>query len=186
MCIRDSTYASPNDMYYAIATKSLSASTSVERMLTHKTSTMGNDDLVKMFNRQETKRRNPLNKTGVKVAGIDSILVSLAACCNPVPGDAIVGYISKGQGVKVHRADCPNIANETRLIDVEWEDVIDNKEYEAKLVVHSTDRNYLLSDIVTVVSQCKAGLLHVDSKVDDDKAVSYTHLFHDWNYLGIL
>lgn len=145
-------------------------------MLTHKTSTMGNDDLVKMFNRQETKRRNPLNKTGVKVAGIDSILVSLAACCNPVPGDAIVGYISKGQGVKVHRADCPNIANETRLIDVEWEDVIDNKEYEAKLVVHSTDRNYLLSDIVTVVSQCKAGLLHVDSKVDDDKVTATTKM----------
>ena len=170
------TYASPNDMYYAIATKSLSASMCVERMLTHKTSTMGNDDLVKMFNRQETKRRNPLNKTGVKVAGIDSILVSLAACCNPVPGDAIVGYISKGQGVKVHRADCPNIANETRLIDVEWEDVIDNKEYEAKLVVHSTDRNYLLSDIVTVVSQCKAGLLHVDSKVDDDKVTATTKM----------
>mgnify|MGYP000868537172 FL=1 len=70
-----------------------------------------------------------------------------------------------------------NIANEKqRLIDVEWDENIEQKTYEVKLVVRSTDRNFLLSDIVTVVSQCKAGLQHVDSGVEEDKISATTKL----------
>ncbi len=77
----------------------------------------------------------------------------------------------------MHRKDCPNIANEKqRLIDVEWDENIEQKTYEVKLVVRSTDRNFLLSDIVTVVSQCKAGLQHVDSGVEEDKISATTKL----------
>ncbi len=174
------TYPSYNDLLFAIATRSIQASTCIERLMNHKTSAgnMDNSELAKMFNRQqEQNRRKTISKSGVKVSGIDSMMVNLAHCCNPVPGDEIVGYITKGQGVRVHRIDCPNIINETqRLIHVEWEDVIENKEYEVKLVIHSTDRNFLLSDIVTVVSQCKAGLRHVDSKVDDDKITATTKM----------
>ena len=102
--------------------------------------------------------------------GIDTMMVNLAACCKPIPGDDIVGYVTKSQGVKVHRCDCPNIVNEkSRIIDVYWDDNLEEKDYEVEVLIASTDRSFLLSDIVTVVSQNKAGLIHVDSKVMDDK-----------------
>ena len=85
--------------------------------------------------------------------------------------------LPRGQGVKVHRADCPNIINEKqRLIPVEWDENIEQKTYEVKLIVKSTDRNFLLSDIVTVVSQCKAGLQHVDSTVEEDRISATTKM----------
>ena len=128
-----------------------------------------------MFNRQERKKKP--SATGIRVAGIESMKITLAACCAPVPGDEIIGYITKGAGVKVHRADCPNIINEKqRLIPVEWDENIEQKTYEVKLVIKSTDRNFLLSDIVTVVSQCKAGLQHVDSTVEEDKVSATTKM----------
>lgn len=171
-------FANYNDLMYAIGVKSVSLPAVIERLVKHKTSApLANDDLVELFNRQEANRRRIPSKTGVYVPGVDTMKVILASCCTPVPGDDIIGYITKGQGVKVHRKDCPNIAKEKeRLIDVFWEEEIEKKQYEVKLIVHSMDRNFLLSDIVTVVSQCKAGLNHVDSKVDDDKVTATTKM----------
>ena len=162
-------FATYNDIMYAIGTRVVSLQSVIDRLAKHKTfNTLDNENLIKMFNRQESRKRTP-SKSGIRVAGIDTIKVSLAACCSPVPGDEIVGYISTGQGVKVHRADCPNIVNtKERLIDVSWEEELEEKNYEVQLILHSSDRNFLLSDIVTIVSQCKAGLNHVDSKVDED------------------
>ena len=164
------TYPSLNDLYYAIGTKAISAAVVVDRLVNHTSSkSMDNEELVKMFNRNETKRKRP-SKCGVYVKGIDTMMVNLAACCKPIPGDEIVGYVTKSQGVKVHRCDCPNIINEkSRIIDVYWDDNLEEKDYEVEVLIASTDRSFLLSDIVTVVSQNKAGLIHVDSKVMDDK-----------------
>lgn len=166
------------DLLYAIGMKSVSLQAVIERLVKHKTSVLlDNEDLVNMFNRQESNRKKVPSKTGIVVAGIDSMMISLAACCTPVPGDAVIGYVSKGQGVKVHRKDCPNIINEKeRIIDVAWDEDIEKKQYEVKIAIVSMDRNFLLSDIVTVVSQCKAGLNHVDSKVDDDKVMASTKM----------
>lgn len=164
-------FSNGNDVLYAIGTKAISLQAVVERLLKHKTSgQMDNEDLMKMFNRQEGTKKRSVSKSGIHVNGVDSMMISLAACCSPVPGDDIVGYVSKGAGVKVHRRDCPNIIREkTRLIDVEWDSEIESKNYEVKLIVHSTDRSFLLSDIVTVISQCKAGLYHIESTVSEDK-----------------
>lgn len=171
-------FSNINDLLYAIAVKSISLPTVIDRLVKHKTSTpMDNENLVELFNRQEANRRHVPSKSGVYVPGVDTMKVSLASCCTPVPGDEIIGYVSKGQGVKVHRKDCPNIQREkARLIDVYWEEEIEQRQYEVKLVVYSMDRNFLLSDIVTVVSQCKAGLNHVDSKVNDDRLTATTKM----------
>ena len=169
-------FSNVDDLMYAIGVKQISLPAVIDRLAKHKTAVpLDNEELAKMFNRQDRKKK--VSSSGIKVAGIDSMKISLAACCSPVPGDEVVGYISQGQGVKVHRKDCPNIANEKqRLIDVEWDENIEQKTYEVKLVVRSTDRNFLLSDIVTVVSQCKAGLQHVDSGVEEDKISATTKL----------
>lgn len=169
-------FNSYQDLMYAIGVKQVSLPAVIDRLAKHKTSiAIGNEELVKMFNRQDRKRK--ISSTGIHVSGIDTIKISLAACCSPVPGDNIVGYISKGQGVKVHRCDCPNIIHEKqRLIDVAWDEEIEQKTYEVKLILRSTDRNFLLSDIVTVVSQCKAGLQHVDSTVEEDRISAITKM----------
>lgn len=171
-------FSNYNDLMYAIGVKSISLPAVIERLVKHKTNAaLDNNDLVELFNRQEANRRKTISKSGVYVAGVDTMKVSLASCCTPVPGDEIIGYVSKGQGVKVHRIDCPNIQKEKeRLIPVYWDENIEQKQYEVKLVIHSMDRNFLLSDIVTIVSQCKAGLNHVDSKVNDDKITATTKM----------
>ena len=161
-------YNSYQDLLYGIGAKQVTIAAVIELLVKHKVSIpLDNEELAKMFNRQD--RKHKVSQSGIRVEGVDSMKITLAACCSPVPGDEVVGYISKGQGVKVHRRDCPNIQNEkARLIDVEWDENREQRTYEVKLVVRSTDRNFLLSDIVTVVSQCKAGLQHVDSSVNED------------------
>lgn len=169
-------FNSYQDLMYAIGVKQVSLIAVIDRLVKHKTSVpIDNNELVKMFNRQDRKRK--VSSTGIRVTGIDTMKISLAACCSPVPGDEIVGYVSKGQGVKVHRSDCPNIIHEKqRLIDVVWDEELEQKTYEVKLVLRSSDRNFLLSDIVTVVSQCKAGLQHVDSTVEEDRISAVTKM----------
>lgn len=173
---KELSFTSHTDLLYALGVKQVSLVSVIERLVKHKTTIpLDNDELVKMYNRVERKKRP--SKTGIVVEGIDSMKISLAVCCSPVPGDEIVGYISKGNGVKVHRKDCPNIAREKRrLIEVFWDEEIQQKTYEVKLVINSTDRNFLLSDIVTVVSQCKAGLQHVESTVEADKITTVTKM----------
>lgn len=169
-------FNSSQDLLYAIGVKQVSLPSVIDRLVKHKTSvSIDNEELAKMFNRQDRKKRP--SASGIRIEGVESMKVSLAACCSPVPGDEIVGYISKGAGVKVHRKDCPNIIRERkRLIPVEWDENIEQKTYEVKLVIKSTDRNFLLSDIVTVVSQCKAGLQHVDSTVEADRVSATTKM----------
>lgn len=183
-------FSSYQDLFYAIGCRQVSLISVIERLAKHKVTTpLNNEELQQMFNRQENRKRK-VSSSGIRVEGIDSMVISLANCCSPVPGDGIIGYITKGAGVKVHRDDCPNIVNETqRLIEVHWEDAIEPRNYEVKLLIKSSDRNFLLSDIVTVVSQCKAGLIHVDSSVDEDlisATTKMTVLVSDASQLKVL
>ena len=126
---------------------------------------------------------------GVSVEGIDSMMISFAGCCKPVYGDEIVGFISKGQGVKVHRKDCPNIIKEQRLINVYWDESAESKTYEANLLIYANDRNYLISDIVTIVSQCKVRLIGINSYVQNDRITAVIKLtveVHSLEHLRVL
>jgi GTP pyrophosphokinase len=90
----------------------------------------------------------------VQVKGVGNLLTQLARCCNPVPGDQIVGYITRGRGVTIHRRDCPNILSRTdkeRLISVEW-DRRSRETYPVKVRVRAWDRGGLLRDIASVVA----------------------------------
>ena len=97
----------------------------------------------------------------------------IAHCCLPVYGDHIAGYISKGDGVKVHRSTCPNIQSvKDRLIDVYWDEKKADRYYDSDLVVVARDRSFLLTDIVTVVSQCKVTIESVNAQVNHESLTS--------------
>ena len=165
-----------DDLYVGIAMKRVSLQSIVDRLVKKRSNLLEDQEIMKIYNKQPTHQAKH-SSCGVIVPGVDTIAVSLANCCRPIPGDPIIGYISKGQGVKVHRADCPNIINEKkRLIPVQWEEGLDEKQYEVNLIIHSDDRNYLLSDIVTTLQQCNVYLKHVDSAVDDGNLEATTKL----------
>lgn len=158
-----------NDLMYALGIKNITLNAVIDRLIKQRHN-MDNDEVVELLNRQEFLKRKTLSDSGVIVPGVDTMKVSLASCCLPIPNEKIIGYITKGSGVKVHRIDCPNIIHQKdRLIDVYWEENIEQRNYEVKLILKSLDRNFLLSDIITMISQSKAGLNHIDSKVEEDK-----------------
>lgn len=112
-------------------------------------------------------QRNKPSKTGVVVKGIDNCLVKLSKCCNPLPGDDIVGYITKGRGVSVHRTDCVNVKDllneENRMIDVYWFDDV-NGSYKVEIELHASDRNGLLKDIIKQVDNLNVKLVGMNTR----------------------
>jgi len=163
-----------DDFYHAIAVRSLTLPAIFEKLNLQKRGILEGFNLDRIF---KSSPKRSFSKSGIRVAGVDSMMINLAGCCSPVPGDIIVGFISKGQGIKVHRADCSNIKNETkRLIPVEWDTEFPEGKYEVKLYILAQDRSFLVSDIVTVISQCKAGLSAVNSSVNEDKVLATTYV----------
>lgn len=101
---------------------------------------------------------------------MNGLKTQISKCCNPIPGDKIVGFVSKGQGIKVHRADCPNIkdVDKGRIIDVYWDYTnIMEKKFEVDIEIIGLDRPNLLNDIMTVISQVKVNILNINAGIDD-------------------
>ncbi|MFE0560115.1 bifunctional (p)ppGpp synthetase/guanosine-3',5'-bis(diphosphate) 3'-pyrophosphohydrolase [Paenibacillus sp. FSL W8-0187] len=118
------------------------------------------------------KRSRPTN--GVRVKGIDNLLVRFARCCNPVPGDDIVGYVTRGRGVSVHRSDCANLPTmdegeeAARVIEVEWETAVEAN-YSVDIEVTGHDRNGLLNEVLQAVSESKTNISAVTGRSDKNK-----------------
>ncbi|MFB5678735.1 RelA/SpoT family protein [Paenibacillus terreus] len=118
------------------------------------------------------RKGRPTN--GVRVEGVDNLLVRFARCCNPVPGDDIVGYITRGRGVSVHRSDCPNIPSsgdgeeQARVIDVEWEEAVEAN-YSVDIEVTGHDRNGLMNEVLQAISESKTNLAAVTGRSDKNK-----------------
>ncbi|OUS77862.1 (p)ppGpp synthetase [Paenibacillus sp. MY03] len=122
---------------------------------------------------KEIKASAPSKKSrpnhGVTVKGVDNLLVRFARCCNPVPGDAIVGYITRGRGVSVHRMDCTNIPfgedgeEADRVIEVEWEDSVEAN-YSVDIEITGHDRRGLLNEVLQAVSESKTNISAVTGR----------------------
>ena len=116
-----------------------------------------------------------VSKTGIIVKGIDNCLIKLSKCCNPVPGDEIIGYITRGRGVTVHTKDCVNIKDlfkeEERIIDVYWAQENTNKSYNVEMTVFANDREELLGDIMRTAQQDGSKIIGVQAKSNKEKIV---------------
>ena len=118
------------------------------------------------------KNKPKPSSSGIIVKGIDNCLVKLSKCCNPLPGDDIVGYITKGRGVSVHRKDCVNVKDllteEDRMIDVEWYNE-QKTSYQADIEINSNDRSGLLVDILKEIGKTKAKIMGVNTKTTKER-----------------
>lgn len=124
--------------------------------------------------KKESQKMKIRHEGGVIIEGVDNLLIRLSRCCNPVPGDAIVGYITKGRGISVHRKDCPNVqlpeSEQNRLIEVDWEDTANTgQQYDTELVVEGYNRNGLLNEVLNVINSTTKSLNSVNGKVDANK-----------------
>ncbi|MCS7462614.1 bifunctional (p)ppGpp synthetase/guanosine-3',5'-bis(diphosphate) 3'-pyrophosphohydrolase [Paenibacillus doosanensis] len=117
---------------------------------------------------------------GVRVKGVDNLLVRFARCCNPVPGDQIIGYITRGRGVSVHRADCTNIPGAdngdegNRVIEVEWADSVEAN-YNVEIEITGHDRLGLVNEVLQAVSESKTVISAVSARSDKNK-VAIIHM----------
>ena len=130
------------------------------------------------------KRRNSKNDTcPVYCKGAGQVAIALANCCTPIPGDDIVGYITRGKGISVHRKNCPNVMNEKeRLLEVFWRDDIEFATYPVDIVIEASDRNNLLVDVMAVFNNTKVGVnnLHARSNTQNLSAtISATIMISD-------
>ncbi|MBO4369088.1 MAG: bifunctional (p)ppGpp synthetase/guanosine-3',5'-bis(diphosphate) 3'-pyrophosphohydrolase, partial [Desulfovibrio sp.] len=126
---------------------------------------------------KETKEEAPRKKDGVSISGVDGVLMRFAQCCNPVPGDAIVGYISRGVGITVHRQDCPNVTNMEieRLINVYW-DGEEEKPYEAGIFVIAKNERGVLAHTAQAIAKNEVNIsgLVMDTTVDGKAKLKFT------------
>ena len=168
-------FANLEEMYVAIGYGGITANKVFAR-LTEKIrkEKMTQAKIEKLFNAEENKKI--VTETGVYVKGVDNILVRLSKCCQPIPGDNIVGFITKGRGVTVHRHNCPNLSEEdhARLLDVEWVESLNARRYSVTLQIHAFDRELLLQNVLLTLSESRVEIKKLNSESKADKTCVIT------------
>jgi GTP pyrophosphokinase len=160
-------YASVEDFYAAIGYGAVSAQQVVARM-----------DVVSDANEQvlpQVAPYVPRTEGGVRVKGVGDLMIRFAKCCHPIPGDPIVGYITRGRGVTIHLPTCPTVVNERevgRLIEVEWEGRA-QQTYPIAIRIEAYDRPGLLSDISNVVAESKVNILAANVRTNPDHTATF-------------
>jgi GTP pyrophosphokinase len=151
----------------------------------------GEEQISTTATRPRRKPRGPHSKIGVHVEGLDDVLVRLSRCCTPVPGDEIIGFVTRGGGVSVHRRSCTNSAalmqQDDRLVDVEWSPSTDSV-FVVSIQVEALDRQGLLSDVSRVLSDERVSILSAAVSTNRDRvAISrFTFEMAEAKHLGHL
>lgn len=132
-------------------------------------------ETTKVISEADEKKRPRRPGQGIKVKGVENLLIRFSKCCNPVPGDPIIGFITRGKGVSIHRMDCPNILTEEkeRIIEVEW-DQASQGTYPVDIEIEGDDRVNLLTDVLNAISELK---LYLNAaKARSKKGAAYINL----------
>lgn len=169
-------FTSMDDVYSAVGYGGIGASKIVTRLKEEYKKTLKPEELEQELMEQELqkieKKKKTVPESGIIVKGIDNCLVRLSRCCNPVPGDNIIGYITRGRGVSVHRSDCTNIVSsigeDDRLIEVKWY-TANNVAYKADITVMANDRTALLMEITNAIGEAKIPLKAINARTTRDQ-----------------
>ncbi|MGP0109489.1 MAG: RelA/SpoT family protein [Acidimicrobiales bacterium] len=167
-------YADLDALHAAIGDNRISARAVAQRVLRDLRGGVYEEQLPITARRQPTAARPGRGSAvGVYVEGLDDLMVRLSRCCTPVPGDEIVGFVTRGRGVSVHRADCANAASlasrsRERLIEVEW-DHRSSSVFVATIEVVAIDRSRLLTDVTKVVSEHHLNIVSANTQTDADR-----------------
>jgi guanosine-3',5'-bis(diphosphate) 3'-pyrophosphohydrolase len=179
-------YSSATDLFAAIGFGDASA-VSVVTKLKEEAKSSNLIDLAALQRIAPPVRRVPRNSSGIRIAGVDDVLVRLSKCCSPVPGDPIMGYVTIGKGVSVHRADCPNVAymsaTPERILQASWADSTENT-HSVDIELEAVDRAGLLQDVMGVCAEFKTSASSVTARVKRDSAlISLTLQISDLDHL---
>ena len=137
----------------------------------------GQKNLQELFNELKPRTSKSSKAShGILVKGESGLMVKMAKCCSPIPGDRVVGYITRGSGISVHRADCPNVQTtnpeeQRRLIPVTW-DVATDSLYKVSIVITSSDKPGIMADIIMAVSESKVNINNLNCHVDKHKVAT--------------
>lgn len=188
-------FINEEDMYAAVGYQGITAALIATRLTdTLRGSEEEEKALSKTLEQLKTEsgsrlRQSDDSATGVQVAGIDNLLVRLAKCCNPVPGDEIIGFITRGRGVSVHQKQCPNIKSvdkKERLLDVYWQNYQNQvKQYYVDLEITGFDRSGLLNDVLQAVNEMDTNITKVSGRADENDIaiIQISILTHNTDHL---
>jgi GTP pyrophosphokinase len=135
--------------------------------------------------------RPPKEHKGITIKGVDNVLYHTAKCCFPIPGDGLVGFVTKGRGVTIHREDCPNLdrlaVDEARLVDVEWKTEGDATS-PVRLCVETVDRPGILANLSALISSVNVNISHIEASSTEDKKahIRFTLEVKDKSQLSVL
>jgi GTP pyrophosphokinase len=179
-------YTNATDLFAAIGFGDVTALNVVQRL--REESKIDNVVDIAALPRPTTTRRIARNSSGIRIAGVDDVLVRLSKCCSPVPGDPIMGYVTIGKGVSVHRGDCPNTASMNaapeRILEAEW---LDRSQltHAVDIEIEANDRSGLLQDVLGVAAELKTQISSVNARAKRDKSalISITAMINDLDHL---
>ena len=152
------------------------------------------EDLTEMSEKTQKRSINQKHKTedksGVIVEGVDNLMIRMAHCCNPVPGDEIIGFITKGRGISVHRADCDNLKSlpekeRERCIAVSWDPDVLDKSFNAQITLTAKDQKGMLSNISKICEDMDVNILGLNARADknEDVRIDLTLAIKDKNQM---
>ncbi|MBQ8198850.1 MAG: bifunctional (p)ppGpp synthetase/guanosine-3',5'-bis(diphosphate) 3'-pyrophosphohydrolase [Lachnospiraceae bacterium] len=148
--------------------------------------TVSDDEVMQMVEENAAKQMLPKSKTasGIIVKGVDDVAVRFSKCCSPVPGDEIVGFVTRGRGISIHRTDCVNIINlpeldRTRLIDAEWQEdsIAGNGKYLAEIIIYANNRNGLLADVSRALTEKNIDIISLNTRLSKKGLASMSVAF---------
>jgi len=179
-------YTTATDLFAAIGFGDVTAGNVIQRI--REESKADNVVDIAALPRPTTTRRVARNSSGIRIAGVDDVLVRLSKCCSPVPGDPIMGYVTIGKGVSVHRGDCPNTASMNaapeRILEAEW---LDRSQltHAVDIEIEANDRSGLLQDVLGVAAELKTQISSVNARAKRDKSalISITAMINDLDHL---
>ena len=172
--IRETGFKKAEEFYVALGSGKLTAGSIVNKVLTRlKTEEVAEEEAVTPRKRPKARDALASETYGINVVGVEDVLVRLAKCCTPVPGDPIVGYISLGRGITIHREDCPNAKalkrNPERFTAVEWEGGT-TQSFRVQIALDSWDRPRLLEDVARTFAEHGANIVAYGGTVEDQMA----------------